>query len=272
MQVEVDVSEADVGQIRTGQDVFFTVDAFPERNFKATLREVRNVATDIQNVVTYKIIADVENDALILRPGMTANVTIVVARVDDVLKVPNGALRFKPPGEKAEQGTAKRTPIRERALYRDMVSRVGLDKAQADAFVRILEKAGRKLKASHELPEQERDLKGAFKNFYRQVFTGLYKILRDDQYGKFRDYVSAFRETRKKRGLYKGRPAAVYVPGRDGLPKRLRIVVGVTDDDATQVIQGNLKEGDPVIVGLRAGGRENKDQTGNIFSMIFKRR
>ncbi|MBW1887105.1 MAG: efflux RND transporter periplasmic adaptor subunit, partial [Deltaproteobacteria bacterium] len=113
MQVEVDVSEADVGQIKPDQDVEFTVDAFPEKKFRAKVRQVRNFATEIQNVVTYKVIADVNNDSFLLRPGMTANVTITVAKVDNVLKVPNAALRFKPPGEIREAKSRKRPPTKE---------------------------------------------------------------------------------------------------------------------------------------------------------------
>ena len=126
MQVEVDVSESDVGQIQPGQAVRFTVDAFPEKTFKATVREVRNVATNIQNVVTYTIVADVENEALLLRPGMTANVTIVVADVEDVLKVPNGALRFKPTGTAEDSASGNRTAITDRRIYKDTVSRAGV--------------------------------------------------------------------------------------------------------------------------------------------------
>ena len=272
MQVEVDVSEADVGQIQTGQDVLFTVDAFSEKKFSAKVREVRNVATNIQNVVTYKIIADVENDALLLRPGMTANVSIVVAKVDDVLKVPNGALRFKPPGEAEERKPEEKPAIRERPLYKNAVSKVGLDTVQSEALIKIIEQAGLKLKAVYALPEADRDVKLAWQTFYTQVFTNLYKILREDQYQKYRDYVSELREARKKRKLYNGRPAKLYIPGKDGRPNLLKITVGITDDDETQVIQGDLKEGDKVIVGLLFNDREKPEQADNIFSMFFKRR
>ncbi len=107
MQVEVDVSEADVGQIKQNQDVIFTVDAFPDKEFKANVQQVRNAATSIQNVVIYKIIADVENDSLELRPGMTANVTILISNVKDTLKIPNSALRFKMPGKKYKARSTK---------------------------------------------------------------------------------------------------------------------------------------------------------------------
>jgi len=272
MQVEVDVSEADVGQIEAGQDVAFTVDAFQEKKFKARVREVRNVATNIQNVITYKIIADVDNDALLLRPGMTANVNIVVARVKDVLKVPNGALRFKPPGVAGEAKPGKRAPIRERSFYKDTVKKVGLDAAQSDELVRIIEKAGKKLKAVYALPEEERDPKQAWQGFFTQVFTRLYKIIREDQRRKFSAYVVELREARKKRGLFKERPAKVYVPDENGRPRVMNISAGVTNEDETQVVKGDLNEGDTVITGLlfNAGGKAKKGSS--FLSTLFKRR
>jgi HlyD family secretion protein len=222
-------------------------------------------------VVTYKVIGDVENNDLLLRPGMTANVTIVVAKVEDVLKVPNGALRFKPPGE-AEDKKSGKPSIRERAIFKNTVSRIGLDGSQSEAFVNIIEEAGIKLKAVYALPEVDRDLKQAWQSFYTQVFTNLYKILREDQHEKFRVYVAELREAKRKRELYKGRFAKVYVPGDDGQPKLINITAGITDDDETQVIQGDLKEGGKVIVGLHfSAGRKSKP-TGNIFSSLFRRK
>jgi len=214
----------------------------------------------------------VENDALLLRPGMTANVSIVVAKVNDVLKVPNGALRFKPPGEAQETKSGKRPPIKEGPLYKRTVSKVGLDTEQSKALIKIIEKAGLKLKTVYALPEADRDLKQAWRIFYTQVFTDLYKILRQDQYEEFNDYVAELREVRKKRELYKGRPAKLYIPDEGGEPKLLNITAGITDDDETQVIHGDLKEGDKVIVGLLFNAGEKAKQGGNIFSMFFKRR
>ncbi len=273
MQVEVDVSEADVGQIQAGQEVAFTVDAFQEKKFKATVREVRNVATNIQNVVTYKIIADVNNDALLLRPGMTANVNIVVASVKEVLMVPNGALRFKPPGEiGGEAKHDKRDPIRERVFYKDTVKKVGLDAAQSEELVKIIEREGKKLKAVYELPEEDRDPKQAWQSFFTQVFTSLHKVLREDQRGKLSAYMAELREARNSRGLFKGRPAKVYVPDEDGRPRIVHITAGVTDEDKTQILLGDLNEGDTVITGLlfTAGGKAKESQS--FLTNLFKRR
>jgi len=272
MQVEVDVSEADVGQIKASQDVEFTVDAFPETKFLAKVRQVRNFATEIQNVVTYKVIADVNNDSLLLRPGMTANVTIIAAKVDDVLKVPNAALRFKPPGEMKEAKPRQRPPTKETEFFKNTVKKVGLDANQAKELVKIIDAAGMKLKAVYELPEEDRNIKQAWKSFFVQVFTNLYKILREDQYEKFRAYTAELKAAEKKRRMYKGRPAKVYVLDNNGQPEILKITAGITNDSETQIIRGDLKESDMVIVGLALGSDGALKRPSDIISSIFRRR
>ena len=96
MQVYVSTDESDVGTIHTGQDVTFKVDAFPKDSFKGKVSAVRLNATTVQNVVTYTTIVDFDNPDMKLFPGMTAYVTVPVATATDVVKVPNGALRFTP--------------------------------------------------------------------------------------------------------------------------------------------------------------------------------
>jgi HlyD family secretion protein len=96
MQVYVSTDESDVGTIKAGQDVSFKVDAFPKDTFKGRVSAVRLNATTVQNVVTYTTIVDFDNPDMKLFPGMTAYVTVPVATATDVVKVPNGALRFTP--------------------------------------------------------------------------------------------------------------------------------------------------------------------------------
>jgi HlyD family secretion protein len=99
MQVDTAVAEADVGKLQPGMDATFTVDAFNGERFHGKIRQIRNAPQTVQNVVTYDGVIDVDNPELKLRPGMTANVTFIWAERDDVLRVPNAALRFKPPAE-----------------------------------------------------------------------------------------------------------------------------------------------------------------------------
>lgn len=99
IQVDTFVAEADVGKLTAGMEANFGVDAYPGTRFKGKIREVRNAAQTVQNVVTYDAVLDVVNEELKLKPGMTANVTFVWAEKENVLKVPNAALRFRPPAE-----------------------------------------------------------------------------------------------------------------------------------------------------------------------------
>jgi HlyD family secretion protein len=96
MQVDTNVAEGDVGKLHEKMEATFTVDAFPARTFKGVVRQVRDNATTIQNVVTYDAVIDVDNTDLALRPTMTANVTFVYATRPDVVRINNAALRFKP--------------------------------------------------------------------------------------------------------------------------------------------------------------------------------
>lgn len=103
MQVDANVSESDIGGVADGKEASFTVDAYPKEPFTGLVTQVRNAPISIQNVVTYDVVIAVDNRALKLKPGMTANVSIVTARKDEVLRVPNAALRFKPVGVPIEK-------------------------------------------------------------------------------------------------------------------------------------------------------------------------
>jgi HlyD family secretion protein len=105
MQIDSNVAEADVGAIEVGQDVDFTVDAFPTRTFHGKVIQVRNAPITVQNVVTYDTVIGVDNKDLKLKPGMTANVSIIIAHKDDVLQIRNAALRYRP-----AEGAAAATP------------------------------------------------------------------------------------------------------------------------------------------------------------------
>ena len=123
MQVNTSVDEADIGRVEVGQEVTFTVDAYPSEVFKGRVSQIRNAPQVVQNVVTYDVIIEVENLDLKLKPGMTANVSIVVAEKRNVLRIPNAALRFQPYGEQKEsrqpKGLERNTQNRVWALLPD---------------------------------------------------------------------------------------------------------------------------------------------------------
>jgi HlyD family secretion protein len=107
MQVLTNIDEADIGRVKEGQEASFSVDAFPDRPFRGQVSQIRLSPQTVQNVVTYPVLLDVSNPELRLRPGMTANVSVPVDRKDDVLRVPNAALRFRPDPADLEDGGKK---------------------------------------------------------------------------------------------------------------------------------------------------------------------
>lgn len=116
MELQVDVDEADVGNVKDGQEASFTVDAYPGRKYEARVTQVRYGAQTTDNVVTYKAVLRVDNSDLSLRPGMTATADIVIQKVEKALLVPNAALRFAPPSEGGEAGREKSGSIVSRIL------------------------------------------------------------------------------------------------------------------------------------------------------------
>lgn len=129
MQIDSNFAEADIGNIRVGQAVRFTVDAFPNRAFKGVVRQVRLNPTTQQNVVTYNVVVSVDNPEQILLPGMTAYVNIVVDKREGTLLVPNAALRFKPAdapsGSKPEEKGGGKPPSGEKQAKRKRDSASG---------------------------------------------------------------------------------------------------------------------------------------------------
>ncbi|MBS1234824.1 MAG: periplasmic component of efflux system [Nitrospirae bacterium] len=106
MQVDSSVAEADIGKIQVGQPVEFTVDAYPDSPFQGSVSEIRNAPITVQNVVTYDVVVKVDNPEMKLKPGMTANVSIIVSSKKNVLRIPNAALRFRP-SEKRDMAKQK---------------------------------------------------------------------------------------------------------------------------------------------------------------------
>ena len=190
MQVQADVDQSDIGRVQVGQIARFTVDAYPEDEFRGKISQIRYNAQVNQNVVTYPVILEVDNPEGRLRPKMTANISIDVSTVRDVLRVPNGALRFRPPdtGDKKEKASAGTGESAER---RAMRSGGGTGPAGAAA-----------------------------------------------QLGRRGD---ARRDTKQQ---------TVHVLGADKKLQPVQIRTGITDGRFTQVVEGALKEGDNVVIGL----------------------
>lgn len=117
MQINISVAEADIGQLHLGQLINFTVDAFQQREFTGKVKQVRLNPTIQENVVTYNVVAMVDNDDETLLPGMTANINFVVNKNNDVLRVPNAALRYKPKDIESNEGSNQTKSTNQSVVY-----------------------------------------------------------------------------------------------------------------------------------------------------------
>ncbi|MCU1246506.1 MAG: efflux transporter, family, subunit [Acidobacteria bacterium] len=207
MQVQADVDQSDIGRVQVGQPVRFTVDAYPDEEFRGRISQMRLNATVSQNVVSYPVIIEVPNPGERLRPKMTANVTIDVAQVRDVLRIPNAALRFRPADEKpaAATGTSagQRTSTQARTDTQTASSTQGSD-TERRAFG---------------MGQRQRGLAGAAGAF---------------SHGPPREK----------------RPQTIYILGPDKKLKQVQVRTGISDGRYTEVVDGELKAGDDVVIGL----------------------
>lgn len=142
MQVDTNVSESDIGRVAVGNTTVFTVAAYPQRQFPGTVQQVRQAPQTVQNVVTYDVVVNVPNPGLALRPGMTASIRIVTDRADNVLRVPEQALRYRPTtlaadreGASASRGRTRQVWILADGKPRRVPVTTGLDD---DAYVQIV--------------------------------------------------------------------------------------------------------------------------------------
>ena len=199
MQVIANIDQADIGLVEQAKSVKFTVDAFPGKDFDGKIAEMRLNPVNVQNVVTYNVVINVDNPEQKLKPGMTANLTITIDERNNVLKVPNSALRFTPQDRQrsgnasgagqGQNGEGQRGQRRQRQQGGDNAG--GNNFAPASAPV---------------LPGQTR---------------------------------------------------IVWIMGANGQPERRRITVGLSDGAATEVVDGDLNEGDMVITGQTIAGSGN---------------
>jgi HlyD family secretion protein len=231
MQVSADVSESDIGMCKVGQPVLFNVDAYPDQTFHGKIAQIRLNATVNQNVVTYPVIIEVNNEDLALRPSMTANVTIDVATVRDVLRVPNAALRFRPETEAAKPA---RTP-----------------KAQAAAATPGGPGGGAPGQSASGGPPAERT-PGQGRVGGGQGRRGGGDGAQVAGGGPMGDAARQF-DRSGGGGAKKKQGQTVYTlptAQSDTDPKPVDIRTGITDGRYTQVTSGDVKPGDTVIVGL----------------------
>ncbi|MEP7132918.1 MAG: efflux RND transporter periplasmic adaptor subunit, partial [Acidobacteriota bacterium] len=237
MQVSADISESDIGQIKIGEPVRFNVDAYPDRQFLGKVAQVRLNATVNQNVVTYPVIVEVNNEDLLLKPTMTANVTIDVNSARNVLRVPNAALRFRPELKEGEKPPAAGGAGGQGAG----AGRQGAGAAPPAAASGAGSGAGSR-------PGGEAGGRGAGSggNGARGATAAAGGTGAPGERGQ-RGQGGGGRG-----GAARARSSTVYFapPGPNADPKPVEIRTGITDGRFTQIVSGDVKAGDSVIVGL----------------------
>ena len=263
MQVETSVDEADIGRIKLDDRATFTVDAFPGETFLGSVTQIRKAAQVVQNVVTYTVVVAVSNPTGRLVPGMTANVKLVTAEKASVLKVPNAALRFRPAGAEAAGPDAApsgggaagggQQPSLEQIRER-LVRELKLDEDQQKKLEPILQDSREQLRGLQGLPEADRRSRG--QKIREAARVRIREILTDAQKARYEEIAGA--SGGEGRAGIRGR---VWVVGPDGKPAAVALTLGLSDGTATEVLRGEVKEGQDVIVGLVGGGRTGGSQT-----------
>jgi HlyD family secretion protein len=261
MQIDAAVSEADIGAIEEGQTVNFTVDAFSDRRFTGRVKQIRNSPTTVQNVVTYDTVIEVSNPDLKLRPGMTANASLITAHRSDVLKIPNGALRFRPPELSTNQ-----------TFFERMWTKTGLGKSNKPAATNTVQiaKSGdtnkTEVAANTEPPLTGNEPPEEFMRRVREMRERgeeLPPAIRAKMQELFRS--GAIQRGGGGGGGGGGgssrpRPAApafrtIYLlttnaETREVTAQAARVRTGISDGSYTEIAEG-LKEGDPVITSVK---------------------
>jgi len=269
MQVEVSVDEADIGRIKLEDRSSFTVDSFPGQQFAGTVVQIRKAAQVVQNVVTYTVVVAVDNPGGRLLPGMTANVKMIVAEKPSVLKIPNAALRYRPAGSDAGPAAApggaaaaaevppggagrpgaggrpSTEQIRER-----LVKGLGLTPEQEKKLDPILADSRQQMMTLQGLPDQER--REQARKIRETTRTRIREFLTPEQRAKYDESNAASGgDARGGNDPRSGAPGRVWVLDGDKL-KPVALTLGISDGAATEVLRGDLKEGQEIVVGAAA--------------------
>ncbi|MFC3552376.1 efflux RND transporter periplasmic adaptor subunit [Lysobacter cavernae] len=274
MKIELAVDEADIGQVKAGQKVSFTVDAFPDRQFRGTVEQVRLSATTTSNVVTYPVVVTVDNSDGTLLPGLTVNAEIEVSRRDGVLKVANAALRYKPADNGAAQAPAGGVVRGGGSGVIDDLNRTAaalkLNTEQQAAFDTAVAAVRERQAARQAQSPQQGGGSGLFGGGRGgppgMVVMGagsadLQAQMRQRMAERFKEDFALFRaslDTAQQAqwdaalsALLNAKRAALYRLV-DGKPQMVMARIGASDGSSTEVSGGGLKEGDVIVTGERA--------------------
>jgi len=281
VRVKINVDEADIGRVREGQTVRFSVDAFGDEKFTGIVSQVRKQGQTAQGVVTYVVMADAANPNEKLLPGMTANAEIVVAEQANALRIPAAALRWTPPSERGSSNTNRSivpgVPAASGAqpqsgrpqggngggqggggpgrMLERLTTELKLDAKQqeqaAEIFAKAREQAMSAGPSAAGMTQEQR--RAAFAGMRAQMLKSLEPILRPDQKALLATMVAGPPPQGRR-----GTPATVYVL-REGKPQAVAVMIGGTDGAYAEMLSGSLKADDELITG---GGPRARAQIG----------
>jgi HlyD family secretion protein len=251
MQVQADVDQSDIGRIAVGQPARFTVDSYPDQEFRGRISQIRLNATVSQNVVTYPVIIEVPNPDEKLRPKMTANVTIDVAQVRDVLRIPNGALRFKPDSAAGAAAPAATTSGGRNASATDTTSTQTASTSTGP-------------------PSDERAARWRARQSGQTSTSTAGGMTAEERAARFGGRTTGAAGAAGALGAQpaaRKRPQTVYVLSADNKLTAVEIRTGITDGHYTQVVSGDLKPGDNIVIGLATSKVEGNPPPGSAGPM-----
>ena len=246
MQVETAVDEADIGRVREGQAVAFTVDAFPDEAFRGRVEQVRRAPKVEQNVVTYTVVVSAANPRSRLLPGMTANVEIVVERRDNALRIPNAALRFRPAGSApAPTGGAQAAASSGGGGGRGFAAQIDLTEDQQREVDALGAEARTRFQQLRADGATQEEIRAEFQKSRAQAQERLQAILTPAQREKLAELTGGG-DGGQSGGA---RPGRVWVLDAGGEPQAVNVRYGVSNASHTEIVSDGLEEGQQVIVG-----------------------
>ena len=250
MWVIANVDQADIGVISANNRVSFTVDAFPGENFRGTINQLRLSPLDVQNVVTYQVVIDVLNKDLKLKPGMTANLTFTIDERNNVLKVPNSALRFRPKDVTQEK-------IREIIRAADSAAPPAAQEPKKPEGEKPTDSAQKPKEGAQPGQPGQPGQRGQGGQGRRQDQAGQQAERKPDGAG------AGFAPTTS--AVIAGQKRVIWVLGPDKKPQPRVITIGITDGVFAEINEGAFKEGDLVIIGqnvsTNSSSTSNRPQT-----------
>jgi len=250
IHLEVSVDEADIGRVREGQKVRFTVDAYPERTYTGQVIQIRKQPVEVSNVVTYVIIVSTRNDDDTLLPGMTANVELVIGERADTIQVPSSALRFTPRGVEVPsagggqggQGQGGSGGGGMGRMMQQLNENLNLSAEQQEAARAISMEMGQSIRGLREGGMEADQMGPAIAQLRRQMTQKLEALFDPEQKRLYRQLTAQAAAPRGVRGR-------VWTVGPEGSPVSANVMIGISDGSRTEILRGEIEPGDQVIVG-----------------------